>query len=54
VVCSQHPTCDIAPSLLQLAGGYLPEVMLDNTHKFDGIDLIPAMNDIQNPSTCSL
>lgn len=28
--------------------------MLDKTQKFDGIDLIPAMNDIQNPSTRSL
>jgi arylsulfatase A-like enzyme len=47
-------TLDIAPSVLKLAGGNLTEVMLDNTQKFDGIDLIPAMNDIQNPSTRSL
>jgi arylsulfatase A-like enzyme len=45
---------DIAPSVLQLAGGNLPEVMLDNTQKFDGIDLIPAMNGIQTPSYRSL
>jgi arylsulfatase A-like enzyme len=47
-------TLDIAPSVLQLAGGNLTEVMLDNAQKFDGINLIPAMNDIQNPPTRSL
>ncbi len=43
-------TLDIAPSVLQLAGGNLKEV----SDSFDGIDLIPAMNDIQNPSTRTL
>jgi arylsulfatase A-like enzyme len=47
-------TLDIAPSVLQLAGGNHSEVMLDNTQNFDGINLIPAMNDIQNPPTRSL
>lgn len=47
-------TLDIAPSVLQLAGGDLAEVMRDDTQKFDGINLIPAMNDVQNPSTRSL
>jgi arylsulfatase A-like enzyme len=43
-------TLDIAPSVLQLAGGNLQEV----SGQFDGIDLIPAMNDIQNPATRTL
>ncbi len=43
-------TLDIAPSVLQLAGGNLSEVK----DQFDGIDLIAAMNDIQNPSTRTL
>lgn len=43
-------TLDIAPSVLQLAGGNLQEV----NDQFDGIDMIPAMNDIQNPSTRTL
>jgi arylsulfatase A-like enzyme len=43
-------TLDIAPSVLQLAGGNLQEL----SGQFDGIDLIPAMNDIQNPSTRTL
>lgn len=43
-------TLDIAPSVLQLAGGNLNEVK----NQFDGIDLIPAMNDIQTPSTRTL
>lgn len=43
-------TMDIAPSVLQLAGGDLRQVK----DEFDGIDLIPAMNDIQNPATRSL
>jgi arylsulfatase A-like enzyme len=43
-------TLDIAPSVLQLAGGNLQDVK----DQFDGIDLIPAMNDIQNPSTRTL
>ena len=37
-------------SILQLAGGNLQEV----SDQFDGIDLVPAMNDIQNPSTRTL
>jgi arylsulfatase A-like enzyme len=47
-------TLDIAPSVLQLAGGNLHEAMLDAPHQFDGIDMIPRMNDIQNPSTRTL
>lgn len=43
-------TLDIAPSILKLAGGNLDEAK----DQFDGIDLIPAINDIQNPSTRSL
>jgi arylsulfatase A-like enzyme len=43
-------TLDIAPSVLQMAGGNLREVK----DQFDGIDLIPAMNDIQNPSMRTL
>jgi arylsulfatase A-like enzyme len=43
-------TLDIAPSLLQLAAGNVDEVK----DQFDGIDLIPALNDIQNPSTRTL
>ena len=43
-------TLDIAPSVLQLAGGNVHEVQ----DQFDGIDLIPAMNDIQTPSTRTL
>ncbi len=43
-------TLDIAPSVLQLAGGNLQE----HSEQFDGLDLIPAMNDIQNPSTRAL
>jgi arylsulfatase A-like enzyme len=43
-------TLDIAPSVLQLAGGNLNEVK----NQFDGVDQITAMNDIQNPSTRTL
>lgn len=43
-------TLDIAPSVLQLGGGDLNLVQ----GEFDGINLIPALNDIQNPSTRSL
>lgn len=43
-------TLDIAPSIFQLAGGNWNKIK----DQFDGIDLIPAMNDIQNPSTRSL
>ncbi|WDQ17818.1 sulfatase-like hydrolase/transferase [Rhodopirellula sp. P2] len=43
-------TLDIAPSVLQLAGGTLdPE-----SEPFDGINLIPRLNDIQIPSTRTL
>nr|WP_081596296.1 sulfatase-like hydrolase/transferase [Rhodopirellula baltica] len=41
---------DIAPSVLKLAGGELPS----GDAAFDGIDLIPRLNDIQNPSTRTL
>ena len=47
-------TLDIAPSVLQLAGGNLQAAMLEEDSPFDGIDLIPRMNDIQNPSTRTL
>ena len=43
-------TLDIAPSVLQLAGGELR----DASNLFDGINMIPAMNDIQTPSTRTL
>ncbi len=43
-------TLDVAPSVLKLAGGDLQRV----SNEFDGIDLIPQMNDIQNPSTRTL
>lgn len=41
---------DIAPSVLKLAGGELPS----GEAALDGIDLIPRLNDIQNPSTRTL
>ena len=47
-------TLDIAPSVLQLAGGNLHEAQFDDSQKFDGIDLIPPMNEIQNLSTRTL
>lgn len=43
-------TLDIAPSVLQLAGGELR----DASNLFDGINMIPAMSDIQTPSTRTL
>jgi arylsulfatase A-like enzyme len=43
-------TLDIAPSVLQLAGGNVQ----DTGDPFDGIDMISAMNDIQNPATRTL
>jgi arylsulfatase A-like enzyme len=43
-------TLDIAPSVLLLAGGNFSEAK----DQFDGIDVIAAMNDIQNPSTRTL
>jgi arylsulfatase A-like enzyme len=43
-------TMDIAPSVFKLAGGNLNEAK----NQFDGIDLIAALNDIQNPSTRTL
>lgn len=43
-------TLDIAPSVLQLAGGDLQSAR----DELDGIDMISAMNDIQNPSTRTL
>lgn len=47
-------TLDIAPSMLQLAGGDLAAAMLDEANRFDGVDQITLMNDIQNPSTRTL
>jgi arylsulfatase A-like enzyme len=43
-------TLDIAPSVLKLAGGNLHLA----ASEFDGIDLVPTMNDIQNPGTRTL
>ncbi|KLU02064.1 Choline-sulfatase [Rhodopirellula islandica] len=43
-------TLDIAPSVLQLAGGKLDP----KSEPFDGINLIPRLNDIQIPSTRTL
>lgn len=43
-------TLDIAPSVLRLAGGDLQEAR----DQLDGIDMVSAMNDIQNPSTRTL
>lgn len=43
-------TLDIAPSVLKLAGGELPS----GEAALDGVDLIPRLNDIQNPSTRTL
>ena len=43
-------TLDIAPSVLQLAGG-TPEHADD---AFDGIDIVPQLNSVQTPSTRSL
>ena len=43
-------TLDIAPSVLKLAGGDLNAAQ----DQLDGIDMISAMNDIQNPSTRTL
>ncbi|WP_146578996.1 sulfatase-like hydrolase/transferase [Neorhodopirellula pilleata] len=43
-------TLDIAPSVLKLAGG--DPTTVDN--ELDGLDLIPRVNDIQNPSTRTL
>lgn len=47
-------TLDIAPSVLQLAAGNLHEVQDNDPHPFDGVDLIPQMNEIQNLSTRTL
>jgi arylsulfatase A-like enzyme len=43
-------TLDIAPTVFQLAGGDSQAA----SDSFDGIDLIPRMNDIQNPPTRTL
>ncbi len=43
-------TLDIAPSVLKLAGGNLVEA----GPELDGVNVIPLMNDIQNPSTRTL
>ncbi|MEZ6138673.1 MAG: hypothetical protein R3C53_27630 [Pirellulaceae bacterium] len=47
-------TLDIAPTVFQLAGGQLAADDLDHPHPFDGVDLIPPMNEIQNLSTRTL
>ncbi len=43
-------TLDIAPTVMQLAGGKL----VDESDQFDGIDVLPRFNSIQIPSTRSL